>query len=106
MSYFYARILPDNLSGAISVGKKVPLIVEHDIFGKRIGNVFVLDGHFAIIESDELKSGDKLSSGVFLVADRQHDIREVSLVAVPRFNDCEVLREASNDEYEKFINNQ
>lgn len=91
---YYARILPDGLRVCdASIGKTVPLMVEHQIYGDSIGNVLILDdGHHAILTSQHIQVGDKLSSGSFVLFG-EHDIREVSLVKHPKYNECEVLRE-------------
>lgn len=97
MTTFKARILPDHLK-ASNIGDAVPIIVEHNLYGKRIGTARILDQHFAQLESDELNLGDKLSVGSFVVANGLHQIREVSLTKSPKYKTCEVLDYDSTDD--------
>jgi len=90
MTKFKARILPDHLR-ACNIGDAVPVIVEHNLYGRRIGTARILDQHFAQLESDELNLGDKLSAGSFVVADGLHQVREVSLTKSPKYKTCEVI---------------
>lgn len=93
---FKARLLPDELPVRM-LDKEVPLIVEHRIFSRAIGKVILDDDdqHFGIIESEDprVKKGTKLSSGVFLMEDNIHEIREVSITKRPVYPVCEVLEE-------------
>lgn len=88
---FLAKILPDTLLMADTcIDSTVPLIKDHQIFGDVIGSVHIIENNEAIIESDAIKVGDKLSAGSFVILGR-HEVREVSLVENPKFQDCEVL---------------
>lgn len=93
---FKARLLPDELPVRM-LDKEVPLIVEHRIFSEAIGKVVLDDDdqHFGMIESEDprVKKGTKLSSGVFLMGDNIHEIREVSITKSPVYPVCEVLEE-------------
>ena len=91
MKKFYCKILPDEFI-ATNIGETVPLMAEHNIYGKKLGNVTIVSENYAIIESDDLSVGNKLSAGSFVSRKIEHYVREVSLVANPRFNDCQVIR--------------
>lgn len=91
MTKFYCKILPDEFI-ATNIGETIPLMEEHNIYGHKIGNVTIVSENYAIIESDKLSIGNKLSAGCFVSRNIEHYVREVSLVANPRFNDCQVLR--------------
>lgn len=92
MPKFKARILPDHLTvDPECVGHIVPLLDEHQIYGDVLGSLVVESGPFAIIESDALKVGDKLSAGAFVGVKHRHYIREVSRTTSPKFANCEVL---------------
>lgn len=88
---FLAKILPDTLLMDEScINSTVPLIRDHQIFSEPIGSVHIIENNEAIIESDVINVGDKLSAGSFVILGK-HEVREVSLVKNPKFNDCEVL---------------
>lgn len=88
---FLAKILPDTLlMDDTCIDSTVPLIRDHQIFGDVIGSVHIIENNEAIIESDAIKVGDKLSAGSFVILGK-HEVREVSLVENPKFKDCEVL---------------
>lgn len=88
---FLAKILPDKLLMDDScINSTVPLIRDHQIFSEAIGSVHIIENNEAIIESDAVKVGNKLSAGSFVILGK-HEVREVSLVENPKFNDCEVL---------------
>lgn len=92
MKTFKARILPDGLI-AVNIGAEVPLIKNHDIYGNAYGVCETIDQHHAIIKSDILKVGDKLSAGSFVVGYNRYEVREVSFTDAPKFPECEVLTE-------------
>lgn len=92
MKTFKARILPDGLI-AVNIGAEVPLIKNHDIYGLAYGTCEVVDQHHAIIKSDVLNVGDKLSAGSFVVGYNRYEVREVSFTDAPKFPECEVLEE-------------
>lgn len=94
---FRARILPEKFK-AVNAGAIVPLILEHDIYGSRLGDVEIIDENNAFIYSDNVWVGTKLSAGSFLTTKNGHDIREVSLTKNPKFPECEVLEEVKNDD--------
>lgn len=91
MKKFYCKILPDEFI-ATNIGETVPLMVEHNIYGQKLGDVTIVSENYAIIESDNISIGSKLSAGCFVSRKIEHYVREVSLVANPRFNDCQVIR--------------
>lgn len=92
MKTFKARILPNGLV-AQNIGAEVPLIKNHDIYGDAYGMCEIIDQHHAIIKSDILKIGDKLSAGSFVVGYNRYEVREVSFTDAPKFLECEVLEE-------------
>lgn len=97
MTKYKARILPDHLH-ASNIGDAVPIIIEHNLYGRRIGTARILDQHFAQLDSEELNLGDKLSAGSFVVANGLHQIREVSLTQSPKYKTCEVLDYDNTDD--------
>lgn len=93
MNHYYAKILPDKYV-ATNIGETVPLIVEHNIYDWKIGDVKILSENYAEIITDDTRVsvGGKLSAGAFLTAGTaKHHIREVSIVEHPKFEDCEIL---------------
>lgn len=92
MKTFKARILPNGLV-AQNIGAEVPLIRNHDIYGDAYGTCKIIDQHHAIIKSDILKVGDKLSAGSFVVGYNRYEVREISFTDMPKFPECEVLEE-------------
>ena len=94
MKQYKAKILPDWFS-AVNIGETVPLILEHNIYGEKIGDIKIIGKNHGLIFSDKVKLGDKLSAGSFVENNGAHVVREVSLVKHPRYKDCEVLHEVT-----------
>ena len=94
---FRARILPKSFK-ATNAGAIVPLILEHDIYGNRLGDVEIIDENHAFIYSDNVWKGAKLSAGSFLTTGNGHSIREVSVTKNPKFPECEVLDEVVDND--------
>lgn len=92
MKTFKARILPNGLV-ATNIGAEVPLIKNHDIYGDAYGRCEIIDQHHALIKSDVLSIGDKLSAGSFVVGYNRYEVREISFTDAPKFPECEVLEE-------------
>lgn len=92
MKTFKARILPDGLV-AQNIGAEVPLIKNHDIYGDAYGTCKITGQHHAIIKSNVLSIGDKLSAGSFVVGYNTYEVREISFTDAPKFSECEVLEE-------------
>lgn len=92
MKTFKARILPNGLV-AQNIGAEVPLIKNHDIYGDAYGMCEITSQHHAIIKSNVLKVGDKLSAGSFVVGYNTYEVREISFTDAPKFPECEVLEE-------------
>lgn len=92
MKTFKARILPNGLV-ATNIGAEVPLIKNHDIYGDAYGTCKITSQHHAIITSNVLKVGDKLSAGSFVVGYNTYEVREISFTDMPKFPECEVLEE-------------
>lgn len=92
MKTFKARILPNGLV-ATNIGAEVPLIKNHDIYGDAYGTCKITSQHHAIIKSNVLKVGDKLSAGSFVVGYNTYEVREISFTDAPKFPECEVLEE-------------
>lgn len=96
MKKYKAKILPNELKA--EVGAVVPLITNHEIYGPRVGSVEIVDPNFGIITTDKgLNLGQKLSAGAFVKSGGVHEIREVSLVKYPRYEDCEILEVIADD---------
>ena len=93
---------------ATNIGDTVPLIVEHNIYDWKIGDVKILSENYAEIITDDTRVsvGGKLSAGAFLTAGTtNHHIREVSIVQHPRFEDCEILHEMDKYKLSEYSDN-
>lgn len=93
---YKAKILPDHLKAtADSIGSTVPLILQHNHYGKVYGKVEIINTNEAIItsKSDRVFVGKPLSAGSMIMAQNRHEVLEVSLTDTPRFQDCVVLEE-------------
>lgn len=89
---FKAKILPDFLTlHEDCIGIPIPLIREHQIYSKPIGHAIISKDNTAVLVSDEIKVGDKLSAGSMIMQNNRHDVREVSVVEDPKYSECEVL---------------
>lgn len=97
---YYAKVLPDCYSAQQYIETVVPLIINHDIYGERIGSAEILDKRHAIITSDDprVNVGTKLSAGCFDRKGGIFEIREVSITKSPVFDDCEILKEVTTDD--------
>lgn len=94
---YKARILPAHFE-AVNIGETVPLIRNHDIYGEKLGDVTILNKWFAVIESDKVEPGGKLSAGSFVISKRGHHVREVSVTESPKFPECEIIEEVKQND--------